>query len=206
MYQTGEPRGAALWAWWAAMTALGWAAAGVLFGLIAPRGQGADLLQYAFLPLSAVGQWWLLRHHFGRAGWWLVATAGGCAAAALSLAVLEALPESLAGPPDSSLRAGLSLVTDGLSLGVAQWLVLRGNVRGAARWIGAVGAPLWLYGVPLLQRGFESMPATELGETADYVGTVATTFAVFGLLIGALSGAVLAWMVNQPRVWEEKVM
>lgn len=202
----GEPRGAALWAWWAALTAAGWAAAGLLFGLAAPPGQGADLLQYVFLPISALGQWWLLRNHFARAGWWLVATVAGSAVAALALVGLEALPEQLVGPQDSGVRAGLSFVTDGLALGAAQWLVLRGNVRGAARWIGATGAPLWLFGFQFLQRGFESMSAGDVAETADWVGSVATIYAVYGLLIGALTGAVLAWMVDQPRAWEEDVM
>jgi len=208
----GEPRGAALWAWWAALTAAGWAAAGLLFGLAtraAPEGQGADLMQYVFLPISGLGQWWLLRHHFGRAGWWLVATAAGSAVAALALAALTALPEQVVGPQDSGVRAGLSFVTDGLALGIAQWLVLRGNVRGALRWIGATGAPLWLFGFQFLQHGFNSMGAagaTDVAEAVDWVGSVATIYAVYGLLIGALTGAVLAWMVDQPRVWEEDVL
>ncbi|HEU5315262.1 MAG TPA: hypothetical protein VFX49_04090, partial [Chloroflexota bacterium] len=120
MLARGEPRGMMLWAAWAGATALGWAVAGVAYALAGPRD---DLVQYLFLPVSAVGQWLLLRRHFARASWWLVATAGGCAVAAGALAGLQALPESLAGPPDSGVRAGLSRVADGLSLGVAQWLV-----------------------------------------------------------------------------------
>jgi hypothetical protein len=192
-----------LWAAWAGVTALGWAAAGLAYALLAP---GTDLLQYLFLPLSAVGQWLLLRRHFARASMWLLATAAGCAAAAGALAILQALPESLAGPPDSGVRSGLSLVADGLSLGVAQWLVLRGSVRGVERWIAAVGLPLWLYGLPLLQRGFESLGAADLGDPSDFVEMVATTFGTFGLLIGALTGAVMAWLVDQPRADEEDVM
>ena len=211
--EQGEPRGAALWAWWAALTAAGWAAAGLLFGLAtrgAPDGDGqgvtADLLQYVFLPISGLGQWWLLRHHFGRAGWWMVATVAGSAVAALALVGLMALPEQLVGPQDSGVRAGLSFVTDGLALGIAQWLVLRGNVRGAARWIGATVAPLWLFGFQFLQHGFDSMGTSDVAEAVDWVGSVATIYAVYGLLIGALTGSVLAWMVDQPRVWEEDVL
>ena len=88
--ERGKPRGAALWAWWAAITAAGWTAAGFAYATLVPM--QLDVAQYLFLPLSAVGQWWLLRQHFARASVWLLATAGGSALAALGLITLEALP------------------------------------------------------------------------------------------------------------------
>jgi hypothetical protein len=196
------PRGAALWGAWTAATALGWAAAGACIAIAVPG--SASTLQYAFVPLSAVGQWLLLRRHFAQAGWWLVATAGGSAVAALAYAFLMSLPASLLGPVTSGVRIGLSTVVDGLALGTAQWLVLRQNVRGLARWIPATGVPLWLWALAELNRGFEASPAEVDALTlADRVGLMAINLGFVGLLIGALTGGVLAWMVDQPRAWEE---
>src|SRR5688500_15235709 len=104
MLARGEPRGAALWAWWAGLTAAGWTAAGFAFASLAPM--RFDALQYVFLPLSALGQWWLLRQHFARASLWLVATAAGSALAALGLVTLDVLPEALLGPRMNGVRAG----------------------------------------------------------------------------------------------------
>lgn len=186
-----------------------WAAAGLAFASLAPPRY--DALQYVFLPLSALGQWWLLRQHFERASMWLVATVVGCALAALGLITLEALPEAVAGPPQSGVRAGLSFFTDGLALGGAQWLALRGtgvaggNVRGTARWMLATVAPLAYFGVPLLMRGFSALADGPLPKPDEWVVQVVSQFGVFGLLIGAATGGVLAWLVDQPRAGEEDV-
>ena len=113
MLARGEPRGAALWAWWAGLTTAGWTAAGFAFAALAPM--RFDVAQYLFLPFAALGQWWLLRQHFARASVWLVATAAGCALAALGLLGLDALPEALAGPRQNGVRAGVSFLVDGLA-------------------------------------------------------------------------------------------
>ncbi len=197
----GYPRGGTLWAWWGVATTLGWTLAGLCIGLLVTEG---NALQYAFLPLPAIGQWLILRRHFVRAGMWLVANVAATLVAALAYVVLLALPESLLGPVDSGMRQGLSGVADGLALGMAQWWVLRGSVRGAERWIFAAGAPLWLFfALPVLGFGTESVP---LGPTVDMATRVlgfTTTLGTVGILSGALTGGVLAWLVDQPRLWEE---
>ena len=199
--ERGQPRGAALWAWWAAITTAGWTAAGFTFATLAPM--RLDVAQYLFLPLSAVGQWWLLRQHFARASVWLVATVAGCALAALGLVALEALPEAVAGPPLNGVRAGLSLLVDGLALGAAQWVALRGtglgNVRGTARWILATLAPLAFFGLPLLARGFAPLPEPPAFEQHEWVELVTQQYGIFGLLIGTATGGVLSWLIEQPR-------
>ena len=204
--ERGEPRGAALWAWWAAITAAGWTLAGLAFASLAPMRY--DVAQYLFLPISALGQWWLLRQHFARASIWLLATIAGCALAALGLLALDALPESLAGPRQNGVRSGLSFLVDGVALGVPQWLALRGaggNVRGTARWILATVAPLAYFAVPLFTQGFTQLPEPPSLEREEWVSLVTQQFGIYGLLVGAATGGVLAWLVEQPRVHEESV-
>jgi hypothetical protein len=198
------PRGGALWAQWGVATTLGWTLAGLCIGAFVTEG---NALQYAFLPLAAVGQWVILRQHFARASMWLVANVVGTLVAALAYVVLvspQVLPPALLGPADSGARQGLSGVADGLALGVAQWWVLRGSVRGAERWILAAGAPLWLFfGLPVLGFGMEPVPMGPPVDLATRVIGFATTLGTVGILEGALTGGVLAWLVDQPRVWED---
>lgn len=212
MLARGEPRGAALWAWWAGLTAAGWTAAGFAFATLAPP--RFDAFQYLFLPLSALGQWWLLRQHFARASVWLVATAFGCALAALGLTALDALPETLAGPRQNGVRAGISFLVDGLALGVAQWVALRGtglgrassgNVRGTARWILGTVAPMAYFAFPYFMQGLAALPDVPMPERNEWVLLVTQQFSVYGLAIGAVTGGVLAWLVDQPRADEEDV-
>ena len=205
--ERGQPRGAVLWAWWAAITTAGWTAAGFALATLAPL--RVDAVQYLFLPISAIGQWWLLRQHFARASVWLVATAAGSALAALGLITLEALPEAVAGPRESGLRVGLSFISDGVALGVAQWLALRGvgrpSVRGTERWILATVAPLLAMALPMLSQGLA--PLTDLApiERTEWVEHVTQLYGIYGLLIGAATGGVLAWLIEQPRAEEEEV-
>ena len=196
----GTPRGALLWALWAAATAAGWAAAGLCLGLM-PRGV-TPAAEYVFWPLSAVGQWLVLRRHFARAGVWLGATVAGIGVAALAYALLQTLPAELVGPLNSGVRVGLSLFIDGLALGVAQWLVLRNNVRGTARWIPAVAAPLWMLALQEFNRGAEPYVPQDPSEFGGPLVVAVTNLTFIGLFIGTLTGAVLAWLVDQPRVWE----
>ena len=200
-----EPRGGALWAFWAAATAAGWAVTGACAGVLAQ--ESAGVLLYAFVPLSAVGQWLVLRRHFAWASVWLAATIGGTLVAAAAFAILLALPEELLGPPTSGVRYGISTIIDGFALGIAQWLVLRQNVGGMDRWIPATGIPLWMRAFSELQRGFQPPPANEVLDVLEYgdrIAILALDLGVVGLLIGSLTGSVLAWMVDQPRKWEDE--
>ncbi len=190
------PAGAALWAWWAAATAAGWGLAGALIG--ATISEVGSPWQYVFVPLSAAGQWLVLRRRFARASLWLVATAAGAAVAGLAYAVLLALPAAIAGPPTSGLRLGLSTLVDGVALGVAQWLVLRRAVRGAGWWIPATMAPLWLFGLLDLSRGLEPATIPAGLTTAERVQLNGINAAIIGLFMGAVTGGVLMQLVRQP--------
>jgi hypothetical protein len=102
----------ALWVKWILANTLGW------------------VIGWAFLPELAVGalvgaaQWVVVRPLIRRDGWWIPASAAGWAAGrAIVVTVL---------PPGTG---GVAEATIGALFGIAQWLVLRGQVYGAWWWI-----------------------------------------------------------------------
>ena len=192
-----EPSGADLLRYWVAATAAGWALAGVLLAAVLP--DPSTLWQYAFYPISAVGQWLILRRRFARASLWLVATVAGVAVAAAGAAVVFRLPASALGAPNSGLRGGVSTFFDGLALGMAQWLVLRRTVRDAERWIPAAAAPFWFFALLALLQGGGSPEAIADMTRAMLVTASGVQFAILGALVGAGTGAVLVGLVRRPR-------
>lgn len=192
-----QPNGFSLWGWWIVATAAGWALAGALIGAFVDS--TGSPLQYSFLPLTALGQWLILRRHFAQASWWIVATIGGALVAGIAYTVILGLPAEQFGPPTSGARIGLSTIVDGLALGVAQWLVLRGNVPGTRWWIPAAAGPLWLFAAIELDRGTEAAELLESFSYSDQIALAATSLGIVGALVGMVTGGVLMWLVEQPR-------
>ncbi len=164
------------WMWWSAWGALGGVIAGGLVGL--PVGLSTASGWFAGLQVliaasfgamvgAAIGigvaQWRVLRHEgIRRAGWWVLAHCLGWAVG-VGLAVSANVYGRLGWVP--AVVAGLAVA--GLVGGTLQWLVLRGQVPGAAWWVAAstVGyalggalvvaaasgpAPLWVAIAPLV--------------------------------------------------------
>jgi hypothetical protein len=73
-------------------------------------------------------QWLVLRRHFNRAGWWVLASVTG-------FAVGKALGDALAQADVGAVGLALSGAAIGTSLGIAQWAVLRRHVEQAAWWV-----------------------------------------------------------------------
>jgi hypothetical protein len=192
-----QPAGATLWQLWVLATTVSWSIVGALIGAV--DFAATDPRLYLFLPLVGVGQWLVLRLRFARASLWLLATTGGVAAAAVAYVVIQALPESLLGPPASGVRAGLSSFADGVALAVAQWLVLRGTVRGAARWIPATMAPLWFFGALALSQGTQAVEAPLDLTASERVQLSAINAGVQGLGLGAMTGLALIQLARDPK-------
>lgn len=114
---------------------------------------------------------------------WVAATALG-AVVAWSVGVLFVITDGLSGWTRPAQVA--TFVTGGwvilLSIGVAQWVVLRAHVRGAARWIAATAAA-WLAGLTVFT-AFTS-PLWQPGQSA-------TLIALIGLVGGLLMAAAMA--------------
>lgn len=179
--QTGaseRPRGVGwrIWLLWVLASVVGWGVGGVVLGPV------FRVVEPAFGPLvggvvvgtiggAALGvlQWLVLRWQLARAGWWIVASTVGWAAGG----------------------AAFGLVGGALA-GFLQWLVLRRRLVRAGWWIAAstVG---WAIGPVIVLFG------GVIGEmdAALIVLLVAVLWGIGGLVGGAITGAVLVWLLRQ---------
>lgn len=133
---------------WMVVTTLGWFLGQALFPHLAfvTTGLGIGILQ-----------WMVLQHHIDKAWRWIVAcTLGWTAGWVLVFIAVPAEFEFLLGP------------VVGATLGTAQWLVLRGEIRWAGWWI-VVNILAWTTGLTLLPGILLSglMPSTLTGITLE---------------------------------------
>jgi hypothetical protein len=145
---------------------------GVLFGAEA----GVVALGVAFAVTGAVigtAQWLLLRQHLSRVGGWVLATS-------LGFAMFGAVNEA------NTVVFAVVFAVVGAAVGIAQWLVLRQHLRRAGWWALASTMGFATYGaVP-------SLYETVYGAVGVVV--VLTIVAMYG----AITGAVLVWLLRQP--------
>ena len=187
---------------------------GVGFSIIASfdvGGVGGILLAFGVAVLSGaieavvVGllQWWALHPWFpaiSRLRWFL-GTLGG----ALTAYVLGYLPSTLmnlsqaAAPAEQApmaeppqwlvlLLAALLGAVAGAVLSFAQWLAMRGSVRGAKIWIPA-NMLAWAAGMPLVFLGIDI--ANRGQPLWQSLGIMAVALLVTGAVVGAIHGAFL---------------
>jgi hypothetical protein len=136
-------------------------------------------LGLTFGPAFGLAQWWVLRGSLGPVGAWVGATVVGFLVAfATIFGVMDG------SDPDTSLLVKIGhAVVLGLTLGIAQWSVLRRKLDGASRWI-LVSVVSWvvaeLAGVALT--ALAGPPLDILGLFA--IGTV-------------LPGIAMAWLLDR---------
>ena len=116
-------------------------------------------------------QWLVLRRQVARAGWWVVASIAAMAVVGVLVVALD----------EGAVVAG-----GGLVVGALQWLVLRRQVARAGWWVPASGVG-WVVG------GFVS---GIVGDTTGVSWIAAAGWAVLGVVYGAMTGAVLVWMLR----------
>ncbi len=144
-----------LWFLWIMATAWGWIAGSILFPVIYLVASGVGV---------AVFQWLVLQRRLPRSWRWLAYTAAGWAAGALlALAV---------GEFEAGFFPGLFV---GSAAGLAQWLILRREVRWAAWWI-PISAAGWSTGL--------SMALAPL---------------LAGVMAGTMTGIALVLLLSYPR-------
>jgi hypothetical protein len=188
----------------------------IIFRLGLPDGVGGVLANFAVAVASGaieatlVGwlQWRVLRRvlaGISLRAWWLGTLVGALLAYILGylpstlidLAGQSALePAPMAEPPQwvvLLLASGLGLV-GGALLSFAQWLALRGKVKGAGIWVPAnmaawmLGMPLIFLGIDLAQKG-QPLPETIL--------IMALTLLSAGAVVGAVHGLALVRLAKQ---------
>jgi len=180
--------------------------AGVMFGGVMTEGMAYEVggLIGLFVIGTVIGlaQWLVFRHHFKRAGWWwiLVTALGWTVGYFVSWSLLEAIGWTTF----ERFEAGTTtaLVMSGTIAGIFQWLLLRQEVPKAgwwiianlAGWIGSIAAIAILKGEVSL--GLAFVKGFEYGWVR-----IIFPYAVMphDLLPGLLTGAVLVWLLRQPR-------
>jgi len=147
---------AVLWFLWIMATSAGWLLGSLLFANLAlvPAGVGVAAMQAV-----------VLHHRIPRAWRWFLATSAAWLVA--SILLLVAIPAGLQG-----LLAGLIA---GPVLGLAQWLLLRGEVLWAGWW-SVLSTIAWITGLTLLP------------------GILST-----GALAGAITGVALSLLLHYPK-------
>ncbi len=106
-----------LWVRWILVTTLGWL---IVFALWTQPGYG----QFFCGAVIGTAQWVVVRSLIREDGWWIPASAVGWAGGVALVSFVL--------PPTSSIATYVIL---GAALGLAQWLVLRGQVHRAWWWI-----------------------------------------------------------------------
>jgi len=179
---------------------------------------GVTMVLVAFLiaVLSSVieatvvglAQWWAMRPWLPlitRRAWWLATLAG-----ALLAYILGYLPSTIMNlgeqaaqttitePPQwliLLLAGGLGMVA-GAALSFAQWLVLRKHLTWAGWWLPA-NMLAWLGGMPVIFWGIDAAQKGQpLLQAALIVGGA---LFLAGIVVGAIHGAFLVWMVGGDR-------
>ncbi len=168
-----EPKqvGRGFWLWWVLASFVGRAAGSFVSDTL---GDSVGEVWFDSVGLIVLGasiggmQWLVLRHRVSWGGWWVVANIAGW-----TVGALVNLPFGLA----------VGWVVGLFIAGVMQWLVLRRHVSRAIWWLlGSFVA--WAAGVGVSL----ALPWC----------TGPCSGAVFGIVVGAITGVVLVWLLRRP--------
>jgi hypothetical protein len=155
-----------------------------------------------------LAQWLVFRHHFKRAGWWwiLVTALGWTVGYFVSWSLLEAIGWTTF----ERFKAGMTtaLVMCGTVAGIVQWLLLRRETSKAAWWIVA-NLTGWIASVVviLILGGKVILGLADQVFNLGWVSIIIhlrTQSVVLGAAVCILTGAVLVWLLRQPRREDER--
>ncbi|HEX2728741.1 MAG TPA: hypothetical protein VHM16_03240 [Rubrobacteraceae bacterium] len=178
--------------------------------LIALATAGAAILAGTLIEGTVVGtaQWLVLRRPLPDVKWraWALATAAG-AFAAWTLGMLPStlmsagsgVDGAASAEPEAAVVYGLAALMGlvaGAILGAPQWFVLRRHVRRAALWIPA-NALAWAPGMVLAFVAADFLFASGFATSAVLLAIA--TLAAIGVIVGAIHGAALLWLLRYHR-------
>jgi hypothetical protein len=184
-----------LWIWWVMANTIG-----VVFGYgtvltiasdvaeLGSRfaGMGLDGDRVVSMAIiAAVGiaitfaQWFVLKEHLYQAAWWALSTAvGWFVGAAVAMTVTDSAGRMVG---TGTMQNAITFGSIGMALGIAQWLILRGQVPRAWWWV--VASMVGWMGASLA-----------IGEAI----TSGVQIAVVGAIPSAITGFALVWLFKQP--------
>jgi hypothetical protein len=127
--------------------------------------------------IVGVAQWFVIKDKLRGSSWWILATACGSAIGGLTFAILGIAAFSYFG-------FLLANIVGGISVGVAQWLILRRQVPRSGHWI-LVSAVAWTIG-------------GTIGNVIAFAGGgLAIGGLVCGLIFGFVTGSQFILLINQ---------
>jgi hypothetical protein len=183
---------------WNVIEAVGWNVAYAV-RLTVVEAVGGAVVGAGVGAVAGVAQWLLLRRQVRRADWWILAsTAGWAVGLAVGDAVFHAVLNAVGGAVGWAVAGAVVGAVGGAVAGVAQWLLLRRQVRRAGWWIlastagGAVG---WAVGDAVVGA---------MGSAVRFAVVLAVGDAVGGAVSGIITGAALVWLLRQPRCEDER--
>ena len=171
-----QPVGWRVWLWWVLASVVGWGVGGVVLGPVFGVVEPAFGLLVASAAVGAIGgaalgalQWLVLRRQLARAGWWIAASTVGWAVGGAAFGLVG-----------------------GAVAGCLQWLVLRRQLARSGWWI-AVSTIGWAIGPVIVLFGgvIGALDAVLI------VLLVALLWGIGGLVGGAITSAVLVWLLRQ---------
>ena len=204
--------GWSLWAWWTVTYFIGYFGSSVVgTDVIAPAVEAVGAWRVAGVPEIAIRglslgllQWLILRRYIAQAHRWMWATTGVAVVASVGFPVIQLSVEAIFFTFAFEGRIGWWIMTSvyvwvGMVFvltGVMQWLVLRRQVRRADWWIPATVAAHFfgvvaVYGIVAIYLRFPFVPY-------DTSHIFHLSELIRGSVIGALTGAVLVWLLGQP--------
>ena len=205
-----EWSGPAFWIYWVGATTIGWAvmlgALAVIAGLSGADDSPAVRVAEPILALGVYAlQWLVLRPWMDRAWRWMVVSfAGAAIGLALFLTALAGLRAAFGGETVVAEVIAESLLV-WVPPAVGQWLLLRPSTRSAWRWL--VANVLWMalflpfaIGGALMQTAdgdMEQAMDASFGVVQVLVSGLAG--AGFGFVVGAITGAEMAWLLRHPK-------
>ena len=137
-----------------------------------------------------IAQWFALRSYIHKASLWILATAIGFPLGlGIGMAVGFTTSQSIS---DYSQANAILFVTWSIGFvfgpGIAQWLVLRRQVKRASWWILANAIGLFIGFLPVVNVGGYKIGVVEAGVTGALVGGI----------YGTITGIVLVWLLRNP--------
>lgn len=143
-------------------------------------------------------QWLILRHHFPREPFWLLANTIGWG---IGWEVGWAMHDRFKIPYGSIVAWTIGWTIIGLLVGLSGWFILRRHVRRASWWVvanvvgAALGGSLGGYGYQLAFEVIQMIGASRL----TMIVAIGSTFLGPGLIYGTVTGGVLAWLISYRR-------
>ncbi len=184
MNSARSPVGWGFWLRWVLASSVGLTVGfAVIAGLSETLGEVTDKPPVAAIGAAigisiGIAQWLVLRARVARSGWWILASAGGFAVAFGAIGSVEEV-------------VAVAFAVGVVSVGIAQWLVLRTQVPRSGWWVLASAVSIAVgFGIIF------ALPEA-VGEAVSYAISETIAAGIGGAVVGAISGAVLVWLLRQ---------